>query len=61
MNQILAYQKQQTEITEQIVLLKKKLKKHSVSFNKTQSNWSFVGDLNHVLENVKELNQFLNV
>lgn len=55
------YTEQLRQIESELALLKEKLKKHQKEFNTKPSNWSFVGDLGHVLEKVKELNQFLSV
>jgi hypothetical protein len=49
------------EIKKESKLLSDKLKKHNVSFKGHQSDWGYVGDLNNVLEKLKELNLFLNV
>lgn len=55
------YTEQQSQIQSELALLKQKLKKHQKEFNNKPSNWCFVGDLGHILEKLKEINQFLNV
>jgi hypothetical protein len=54
------YEEQQSQIQNELALLKQKLKQHQKKFNAEPSNWCFVGDLGNVLEKLKEVNQFLN-
>ena len=55
------YAEKQKQIKGELVILQKKLKQHQVSYNKNTTNWGCVGDLAHILEQLKQLNQFLNV
>jgi hypothetical protein len=55
------YAEKQKHIQNELVLLQEKLQRHQVSYNKNTNNWGCVGDLGHILEQLKQLNQFLNV
>ena len=55
------YSEQVVNIQKELALLKSKLNNHYNEFIRQPNNWSFVGDLNNVLEKVKDLNQFLNI
>ncbi len=55
------YSSKLDEIKKESKLLSEKLKKHRVSFKGHQSNWGYVGDLNSVLDKLRNLNSFLNV
>ena len=51
----MAYEEAQTEIKRQIKLLQATLKLHEAEFNKDTKNWGFVGDVNHVKSEIKDL------
>jgi len=53
------YEEQQIQIKENLDLLKQKLKNHQLDFSKKSTNWGYVGDLEFILNHLKEINQFL--
>ncbi|HTA84526.1 MAG TPA: hypothetical protein VK783_16400 [Bacteroidia bacterium] len=55
------YAEKQNQIKSELVMLQEKLQRHQVSYNKNTTNWGCIGDLGHILEQLKQLNQFLNV
>jgi hypothetical protein len=54
-----AYITKQREITELMAQLTQKLAEHSVNQSKEESNWSLVGDLTHIANQLADLNNFL--
>ena len=54
------YQENQNQIKNELTILKDKLNRHKKAYCKDSTNWGYVGDLGHILTQVKELNQFLN-
>jgi len=53
------YETNANKIKFELALLNDKLKQHSKAFIKRDSDWSAVGDLGHVLEELRNLNVFL--
>ncbi len=47
------------KIENDLILLKRKLKKHQTDFNKNPHNWGFIGDLEYVSNEVDEVVKFL--
>ena len=46
------YNQLMIKIENDLILLKRKLKKHQTDFNKNPHNWGFIGDLEYVSNEV---------
>ena len=53
------YNQLMIKIENDLILLKRKLKKHQTDFNKNPHNWGFIGDLEYVSNEVDEVVKFL--
>ena len=59
MNTSTKYYQLMIKIENDLILLKRKLKKHQTDFNKNPHNWGFIGDLEYVSNEVDEVVNFL--
>ncbi len=48
------------KIENDLTLLKEKLKKHQKDFNRNNTNWGFIGDLEYVSNEIDEVVKFFN-
>jgi len=60
MSVIQDYYNVQSQVRHKIELLNVKIISHSVEFTKDRGNYGFIGDLNRVLTELKQLNESLS-
>jgi hypothetical protein len=53
------YTKHLDEIKKKIEILKEKLEKHQIEFEKNPSNWGYVGDVSYINEKLEEVITFM--
>lgn len=53
------YNQLMIKIENDLILLKRKLKKHQTDFNQNPHNWGFIGDLEYVSNEIAEVVKFL--
>jgi len=49
------------KIENDLILLYEKLKNHQKEFNKNNTNWGFIGDLEYVSNEIDEVVKFLTI
>jgi ribosome-interacting GTPase 1 len=54
-----AYDKATADVARLLDSLKAKLAKHRKKFEKKPTSWGFVGDLNHLVEELTDLDKFM--
>ena len=59
MNTSTKYNQLMIKIENDLILLKRKLKKHQTGFNQNPHNWGFIGDLEYVSNEIAEVVKFL--
>jgi hypothetical protein len=60
MNTSTKYNQLMDKIENDLTLLKEKLKKHQKDFNRNNTNWGFIGDLEYVSNEIDEVVKFFN-
>ncbi len=60
MNTSTKYNQLMIKIENDLILLYEKLKNHQKEFNKVNSNWGFIGDLEYVSIEIDEVVKFFN-
>jgi len=55
-----AYQENLVKVEQQILILVENLKIHKAKQLKDPKNWGFSGDMNYVLNELTDINNFLN-
>ena len=59
MNTSTKYNQLMIKIENDLILLKRKLKKHQTDFNQNPHTWGFIGDLEYVSNEIAEVVKFL--
>ncbi len=60
MNTSTKYNQLMIKIENDLILLKEKIKKHQKDFNRNNTNWGFIGDLEYVSNEIDEVVKFFN-